>query len=269
MTATLADFSGLGGRLERPLAWVGDYEEFQPFDQRFVDDWNRYVGIKPADLLARLEAGLPAGHGLTLQIDVTGSGNVSIDGRVTRQGREIGQFIRGFHGVRGGRAWHNQFRMNADAQGQGIGRRLSANFMGLYRDLGLQRVELTASWEMGGYAWARMGFVPDDWPALALQLRDRWSKLQAKAPADVVPVVDKILRGTDPKAIWLLADLATELPGKGKLAKALLTGIDWNGRILLTDAEQMRRFDAATAAAVPAAPGPAQRQPARPPARRP
>lgn len=58
------------------------------------------------------------------------------------------------------RVYHDLFEVDEDFQGYGIGRYAHDALMSLYRAQGIERVELEANIDVGGYTWARFGF---DW----------------------------------------------------------------------------------------------------------
>lgn len=136
-------------------------------------------------------------------------------------------------------ARHEYFQLPAGEQGAGTGKNVLASQIALYKSLKFERVELHANINVGGYAWAKYGFHPQD---------GEWNKLsqyfsrQLDSPrfngvdAATKDATRAILSQSDPKALWALSD--------SRLGKSLMLGCSWNGYLNLKDPEAMERFDA-------------------------
>lgn len=147
-------------------------------------------------------------------------------------------------------ATHSQLTVPAALQGSGIGKQLSAAMLRLYDHLGVTDIELTANIDVGGYAWAKYGFVPastTDWQSLMAGIKSRWENgLRQLATTQLDPVkvanIDSILSAlsasTDPSDILVVANLRDEIAvgGVGQpLGKRFLLGTLWHGRLDLRD----------------------------------
>ena len=134
---------------------------------------------------------------------------------------------------------HGYFQMPTGEQGAGTGKRVLASQIGLYQKLGLQQVNLHANINVGGYAWAKYGFLPSqgDWGKLS-----QYFSRQLNSPrfngvdAGTKNAVQSILSQSDPRAMWALSD--------SRLGKQLMLGSSWNGSLNLNDPEAMGRFNA-------------------------
>jgi len=64
---------------------------------------------------------------------------------------------------------HTGLYMDRDVQGQGFAKAFNKNAFKNYKKMGIERVQLQADIDVGGYAWAREGYdwAPDDAPSLA------------------------------------------------------------------------------------------------------
>lgn len=143
---------------------------------------------------------------------------------------------------------HNLFEIDSSAQGHGIAKDLLANSMQLYDQAGIGRIHLTAGLDVGGYAWAKYGFLPKDGQAT----RELFSRLNQKLDGlrgISVPtreVVRLLLKSGDPKALWTISDLdgvTAERRGEQlPLGKALLLGTCWKGVMNLDDPQARKRF---------------------------
>lgn len=82
---------------------------------------------------------------------------VSIMGRVKNEnGSVVGRFTRTVY--RDGHVYNSYFSMNDDMQGTGFGSQLYRNAEVVLKKAGFDRVEISANIDVGGYAWAKMGF---------------------------------------------------------------------------------------------------------------
>jgi predicted TIM-barrel enzyme len=60
-----------------------------------------------------------------------------------------------------GQVEHSIFTLQPHAQGAGFAARFNANAEQAYREAGIDIIRLVASLDVGGYAWARQGYVLD------------------------------------------------------------------------------------------------------------
>lgn len=164
-----------------------------------------------------------------------------------------------------GEAEHDYLKFGPGVQDKGYGKKLVQSQIAAYPDMGINKVKMFANVDVGGYSWAKYGWLPEqeDWDALRGDIRKHLNgqtntasgqpnlKLPNITPADRREL-GKILQDNDPRAIWDLADLDTDVGAKdarGKpapLGKALLLGKDWNGTLDLRNPEQMERFNGYT-----------------------
>lgn len=89
-------------------------------------------------------------------------------------GKEVGEFKRVFKVNSAGvyMVEHEYLLMDSDVQGQGFAKQFNAHAFKNYKAMGVERVQLQADIDVGGYAWARDGYdwAPDDTPSLAEML---------------------------------------------------------------------------------------------------
>ena len=111
-----------------------------------------------------------------------------------------------------------------DAQGQGLVSKLTENVINEARRIGVSRI-VTQATGVGGYAWAKLGFVPvqADWDDIRMgTLKKAAEKLSAERKA----AVDRILDDKSPTAMMRLIRLPE--------AKAILVNSQWDGVFDLT-----------------------------------
>lgn len=80
----------------------------------------------------------------------------------TPEGAEVGYFLRAVHRDEEGKlaALHMSLQLDPTVQGQGFSHTFNRHLTDWYRANGVDRIELHASDDVGGYAWARAGY---DW----------------------------------------------------------------------------------------------------------
>jgi hypothetical protein len=104
-----------------------------------------------------------------------------------------------------------------------------------WKRLGVAKVTVPAAGDLGGYAWARYGAVPEDWDALRKTLSVRALEMSTQLDPKTALAVNQLLGSKDPRALWVLSDM------KG-VGEKLLTGTQWNAVLSLSDADAMDRF---------------------------
>jgi len=128
--------------------------------------------------------------------------------------------------------------LDAEDQGKSIAKPFMKSLHSLAKQIGVPQLELKANIDVGGYAWARYGFAPDEdtWSALKLDIARsiKYNKLLAGESLVTADFVQKVLSSKDPKMIWALSDSA--------IGKKLLMGQQWRGYLDMADAEAMERF---------------------------
>lgn len=129
----------------------------------------------------------------------------------------------------------------AGSRGEGSGKAFFRTSMGEYIAAGVKSVGVTANIDVGGYAWARFGYLPANqgvWNSLRTRLKERLDRMSG-VDAEAKTAMSRILDNPDRRSLWAVADASYN--GR-KLGKELLLGTNWSGKIDLSDQEQMRRF---------------------------
>jgi hypothetical protein len=219
-------------------------------------------------------------RGETLLLDPDGKETVTdraiVENRFVKggmTGRNVRSFFRHPDGELG--VDHTMFTIRGEGQGAGIGKQVLKAQFDEYEKLGVFFVTVHANIDVGGYAWARFGFTPDEagWDNLRDGLKRRIAGPKPPEPvttgsaetnaglarmrallgelgvdedksialsAREKRAVNKILNDPDPKAIWKLADARI---GERNIGKELLMDTHWYGDIRLDDADAMARFN--------------------------
>ena len=81
-------------------------------------------------------------------------------GITTADGRRVGMFARSYSYDADELlvAHHDLLDLDGDVQGQGFAEAFNSHLEAWYRASGVDRIELTANIDVGGYAWARAGY---------------------------------------------------------------------------------------------------------------
>jgi len=131
---------------------------FDPKKQeKFLKVWNDNIDQAPAEFRKQFLGGLPGS--MTIRYD-EGNEEFGISGHIhDKNGNNIAEYSRDIdfkHKI----ASSNYFKVLGKEQGHGVGKQLLAGNMDVYRKLGMKRVDVRANIDVGGYAWARYGYVP-------------------------------------------------------------------------------------------------------------
>lgn len=208
-----------------------------PPDQEFLD---RFHVSSIEELAARLGKGLPPGLQLT---DLTATSEPS--------------WTRGFTATFGGKGEltispdrTNSLHLDVmdlppESQGQGVAKEVLGNLVDYAQENGIDRISLVANIDVGSYAWAKFGFVPEqsEWD-YAFRVRDPiQARLDAgvQIPAESRAIVDTALATKDSHAFWDIVDAPGTFPLLQGTRDAT-PGIDWSGRLEFKDEAAMARF---------------------------
>jgi len=138
----------------------------------------------------------------------------------------------------------------------GVAKALAADLYEVVTRLGLSAIRIAAE-DVGGYLWARAGFVPDtgSWPAIQQYVVGRLVGLARHIPPErFVQVNDLLSAGQQtPHLIHALAALRDTVPladaldaggaAQQELGKALLVGSNWVGTMALENRLSRDRFE--------------------------
>lgn len=211
--------------------------------------WDTFMSMPPADFKKQFTEALEAsGEKTTIRMMAPNETTLvvtSLLGDAGNQGDAEGMVTRRFSfddGVRmPPRVEHSVFFLGEGLQGKGIAKRVLKDHMQLYQRMGVSSVRVDAGDDVGGYAWAKFGFVPNQpsWNKLRDLVGKRLDRDEKVSPADKA-IVRRLLTLDDPKTIWPLADY------RNGIGRELLLGTSWTGHLRLSDEQAMRRFRAYT-----------------------
>ena len=135
----------------------------------FINTWNEKIGVEPAEFKQNFMGGLDG----TMKIGAKGNGNtVLIAGDLTSPaGQNIGSFNREIN-LDTKSAYSAYFKLKNTVTGGNMGKKMLAGNIAGYQKLGIETVRVTANIDVGGYAWAKYGYVPTQsaWNTLSASL---------------------------------------------------------------------------------------------------
>jgi hypothetical protein len=141
--------------------------------EKFLERWNEKINEAPEEFRDHFLGGLDG----TMRLGYSpNSDKISIDGRLEDDGKEIGTYQREIN-LKDNKAYSAYFNLKKSSQGGNVGKKLLAANVAMYQKLGLDKVEVTANIDVGGYAWAKYGYVPtaSSWRDLSSDLRNKLS----------------------------------------------------------------------------------------------
>ena len=191
------------------------------------------TGPAMKEVVGRLVADYGSGVIFTASVSVSGS-NVEMyfrgnDGtkitRVFKKGGDGKYFV-----------YHSYFE--AGNRGQGAGKALFRTSLGVYKSLGMTRIDVFANIDVGGYAWAKFGFMinESEWHSMRNNFKRRVNSMTLSAKAKTRLI--KILDDPSPRALFALSDLKD---GERNIGKEFLLGYNWHGTLDLSDDFMHRR----------------------------
>jgi GNAT superfamily N-acetyltransferase len=149
--------------------------------EKFIEEWNEHIQEAPAEFKKEFLGGLNA----TMNIDYsdyndawTISGTLMDDEIDSPNANKLGTYKREISWEKN-EADSTYFKLDDEETGGGIGKTLLAANVAMYKKLGLEGVTVHANIDVGGYAWARYGYVPtkSSWRELSGDIEERISKL--------------------------------------------------------------------------------------------
>lgn len=200
-------------------------------------DVSKLFGDDLAAAAGRLGGGLPAGVAASTSFSIHNGAVIFSTEFKSSDGKDVGKATRTFDPT-SGVVEHTLFRVDSSQQGKGLGTAYLKNNIDAYRKAGLKTVRIKAGAENGAYAWAKLGFVPDQnsWDRLRGDLVSDKAVLSKFTPEENTSL-KTLLDEKNPKGIWALAD--------SQWGKRILSSEGWKGSFDLTDEQSYDRLTAA------------------------
>ena len=132
----------------------------------FIGKWNDKVGVDPATFKSNFMGGLDG----PMRLSATGN-QINVNGEIhDSDGKSLGVFERNIN-LENKSAYSAYFKLNKSATKGDIGKKMLAGNVETYKNLGIEKLTVTANIDVGGYAWAKYGYVPT---------ASAWSELRSK-----------------------------------------------------------------------------------------
>jgi 2'-5' RNA ligase len=141
--------------------------------QKFLETWNEKIGEAPAEFRQHFLGGLNGTMGI--QYDETNDEMKFLGDLHDADGSKIASYTREINFKRNF-AESAYFAMTTSSkEGKGIGKDMLRGNIEMYQQLGLDKVIVHANIDVGGYAWAKYGYVPneDSWDTLRGNIEQR------------------------------------------------------------------------------------------------
>jgi len=216
-----------------------DFPESWNVDIEDMDIWNKNVKISPQEFKDSMLFGLQAQD---ISVRSTGDRMLVLSAYMDGPKKDDLGITRIFRFYN--KSVDHAYFVLGD-KGKGIAKKVLREQVSLYRKIGLEQITIHANINIGGYAWARYGFVPTakSWKKLRQYLAEKLENLKVAKPIpqNVKESILELLSSDDPKFIWTLADIEYKIRGV-PIGKKLLLGSDWDGAFDLLDEETMKRF---------------------------
>ena len=219
-----------------------------------------------------LRRGLPRGTKVSLDVDSDGQGSLDMEASY------IDEVTKDFDLDK--KVAHSGY-MKLEKTGHGIGRKIMRNQIEFFVASGIEKLEMHAGLNAGGYTWARLGFLPykSELGELKQEIRERYKKLAPLLDSREKERLDRLLRSQDPKSVWQLADSRIDLKQRLRdvfksaanddkraqtlkeniadvldrselngnkaqpIGRILLAGTSWHGELDFKNKAQMKRVD--------------------------
>jgi hypothetical protein len=127
-------------------------------EQEFIDQWNERIGIEPEKFKKQFLGGVDSVMTISTMSGISGGFYVKSDLQ-DEGGREIGICTRKIN-LDNKSAQSSYFQLKESATKHDIGKKVLAGNIEMYEQIGVDEVAVGANIDVGGYAWAKYGYVP-------------------------------------------------------------------------------------------------------------
>jgi hypothetical protein len=146
--------------------------------KKFIESWNSHIGEAPAEFRNEFLGGLKGTMNVYYE---DSSDQMTVRGALQDEnGSKIGEYTRTID-FENNKAESDYFKLNAGKQHANVGKQILAANMAMYQKLGLDELEVHANIDVGGYAWAKYGYVPTDqsWRNLSTEIEQKIDELSS------------------------------------------------------------------------------------------
>jgi hypothetical protein len=142
---------------EKSKVDLGNFKADKSRADRFIEQWDSRVGESPGEFKQQFLGGVDA----TMHINVQSDGAWEIQGKILGAGGHgVGTYTRRID-------WRDRsaesafLQLSSSSTNKALGKKILAGNVETYQKLGLDKVKVHANIDVGGYAWAKYGYVPD------------------------------------------------------------------------------------------------------------
>ena len=153
-----------GGKTPKKPSKVEDFEKAkirlsvgssETATETFLKNWDAHIGMDPQEFKKEFLGGVDA----EMRVESMGSTRMDVSGTLKDGDKSIGTFNRELN-FADGKAYSAFFKIEKSHQDSDIGKRVLSGNVAMYEKLGFTEVGVTANIDVGGYAWAKYGYVP-------------------------------------------------------------------------------------------------------------
>src|SRR5262245_7504320 len=145
--------------------------------EKFLLRWNNSVDLVPEEFKKEFLGGLAA----TMRMYYNDRNDqLTISGQILDEDKKvIAEYSRDID-FDDNYAYSAYFKIKKGETGGGAGKKMLAGNVAMYQKLGLDKLKVTANIDVGGYAWARYGYLPtpDAWRSLGASLAGKIQNMQ-------------------------------------------------------------------------------------------
>jgi hypothetical protein len=157
----------------------------------FIARWNDKIGVDPATFKSSFMGGLDG----PMRLSATGSSQINVNGEIhDSDGKALGNFERNIN-LDNKSAYSAYFKLNKSATKHDTGKKLLAGNIDTYKQLGIEKVTVSANIDVGGYAWAKYGYVPTQ--ASWNDLRDSLERKLGGGSSSAIPASSNTIEADD------------------------------------------------------------------------
>lgn len=182
----------------------------------FPAEGTPYDALSPRERLRKIAVDLVAGVNVE-RVDITadnrhgGTITFTYTSKPSTPGARHTRMERAFRRSESGALLVDHDYCRFESQSGGQAKRMLSAHMAVYKALGVSKLEMYANLDVGGYAWARAGFLPtvESMRSLAVPLTDRIRALRRAGvlTQDEGLQLGSVLHWSNPASLWTLADL--------------------------------------------------------------
>jgi hypothetical protein len=169
------------GKSKKP-AQKADFDkakiQFGSEEKVVIEKWNDKIGMEPEEFKKSFLGG--TAENSTMTVSMEGS-RFNIQGAIhDASGKTVGEYQREVDPDKK-YAYSAYFKLNKSTTGHNIGKQILGGNIATYEKLGIETVGVSANIDVGGYAWAKYGYVPT--PAAWADLRGRLEQKLGRGPS--------------------------------------------------------------------------------------